>query len=150
MGYNDAVLRFSNAQQVTTGSDSGVASTNVIDFNEARDMGVGRPLFIVIVITTAMTDASSNSALGTVLQGDNDEAFGSVDTTQDLGSFAAVSAVGSRLTPLIAPGFANRRYGRLLYTSTNGALSTGNFSAFITLDIDAWTAYPVGYDVIGP
>lgn len=150
MGYNDQELRFSNAQEITTSSDGGIASTEIIDFNEARDMGVGSPLFIVVLVDTAMTDGASNSAMGVVLQADNDVAFGSVDTTQDLGTFAALAVAGARLTPVIQPGVMNSRYGRLFYTSTNGALTTGKFTAFITLDISAWTAYPVGYDIVGP
>lgn len=150
MGWLDKELRFSNAQQVTTNSGTGVASTEIIDFNEARNMGVGGTLFAVVLVTTALTDSGSNSAMGVTLQADNDVAFGSVDSSQSLGSFAALSAVGSRLAVAVGIDILNSRYGRLFYLSTNGDLTTGNFTAFLALDIQAWTAYPAGYDIIGP
>jgi hypothetical protein len=148
--YLDAQLRFSNAQQVTTGSDSGVASENIIDWNDIRDIGSGRPLYIVLLVTTAMTDSGSNSAMVATLETDDNSSFSSATTTQTLLTIPAVSAAGTARYAQIYPGAANERYLRLKYTSTNGALTTGNFTAFITTDIDNFVAYADGLTFVNP
>jgi hypothetical protein len=38
----------------------------------------------------------------------------------------------------------------LKYTSTNGDLSTGNFTAFVTVDIDKYVAYADGLTFVNP
>jgi predicted RecA/RadA family phage recombinase len=146
--FLDAENLFSEAQAVTTGSGTGINSTNVIDLgSRVPDLGVGEDLYLVVEITTAMTDGSSNSALGVALAQDADSAFGSPTAIQTIGSFAALSAVGSRLVAKIQPGIITERYLGLIYTSTNGDLTTGAVTAFLTKDIDAFKAYPNNYTV---
>lgn len=141
--YVDAQLRYSNAQAVTAAA----ASTNVLDHKIARNLGVGQDLYLVVLCTTAMADTGSDSTLAVTLESDNDEAFGSVDKTQTIGTFAALTAAGSRLVAKLQPDMVNSRYSRVKYTPAGGDLSGGAFTAFLTTDIDAYTSYAKGYTI---
>ena len=41
----------------------------------------------------------------------------------------------------LSPGDVNLRYLQLKYTPASGDLTTGSFTAFITSQVDKWTAY---------
>lgn len=139
----DAQNLYSDAQAVTASA----ASTNIIDHDISRNLGVGQELYLVVVCDVAMTDASSDSTVAVTLESDNDSAFGSVDDTQTIGTFAALSAVGARLVAKLSPDLVDSRYSRVYYTVANGNLSTGSFTAFLTTSIDAYTAYANGYAI---
>lgn len=135
--WQDAYLRFSNAQAVTADA----ASTNSLDLRAIRNMGVGeKQLFVVVQVTTAMADTGSNSTCAVTIETSSDDSSYTA-AVQTLGTFAATSAVGTRITCPIAHGAMNTRYVRLKYTMANGDLSAGAFSAVITADPQAWTAY---------
>lgn len=138
MSVIDAELLLSDAQAVTASA----ASTNIYDASAARNLGVGKPIYAVARVATAFTDAGSDSTVTVKLEADDDSAFGSVDATQTLGTFAALSAVGTRLIAAIQPDILNKRYFRGYYTLANGNLSTGAIDLAITLDPDLWAAYP--------
>jgi uncharacterized protein YdbL (DUF1318 family) len=141
--YQDAHNQFSSAQAVTATA----ASTNLIDLGAIRNMGVGENLYLVVVCTTAMTDAGSDSTLAVTVETDDNSSFSSATTTQTIGTFAAVSAAGTKLVARIQPDQMNERYVRLKYTPANGNLTTGSFTAFITHDIDAYTSYADGITI---
>ena len=136
----DKQAYFSDAQTITTGSDSGIASTNYYDFGAVRDIGVGENLFLVVQVDTAMTDASSNSALEVRTEADDNTSFSSAASVL-LHTFPALTAAGTRKVFRVSPEVFNQRYGQLKFTSTNGALSTCAVSAFLTHDADLYTAY---------
>lgn len=131
-----------NAEHLTT-----EASDNVIDLRAIRNVGVGENLYVVVRVTTAFTDAGSDSTMTLTIETDDNEAFGSATTAQTIGTFGATSAAGSELIARIQPGVMNERYARLKYTVANGDLSTGKFDAFLVKDIDQFTAYPKGYTI---
>ena len=135
--YVDALLMVDEQDEHLTSE----ASTDYIDLGTARNLGVGEDLYVVALVTTAFTDGSSNSTMALKLESDNDAAFGSVDASQSIGTFAALSAVGTRLVAKLQPDMVNSRYLRAYYTVANGDLTTGKFTVFITKDIDAFTAY---------
>jgi len=135
----DAALLFDNGiEHLTT-----EASTDYIDLGPgaSRNIGVGETLYFVSIVTVAFTDASSNSTMTLTLETETDSAFGSATTVQTIGTFGALSAIGSRLIAKIQPDAILERYLRVKYTVANGDLSTGKFKSFITKDIQAWTAY---------
>jgi uncharacterized protein YdbL (DUF1318 family) len=107
--YQDAHNQFSSAQAVTATA----ASTNLIDLGAIRNMGVGENLYLVVVCTTAMTDAGSDSTLAVTVETDDNSSFSSATTTQTIGTFAAVSAAGTKLVARIQPDQMNERYVRL-------------------------------------
>jgi hypothetical protein len=137
----DANLRLSNAQAITATADS----TNMIDQKIAnRDAGTGKPLFLVVVITTAMTNT------GTVevkLQGDSTSTM-TPDKARSLFIIPAGSAVGDTfISPLHPRGDVEQyRYINISYT-VSGTVSTGNATAFITQDVQAWVAKANNYTI---
>jgi len=125
----DKLMQFSDAQAVT----SAAGSTSTIDLGEARDLGTGNDLYVVAVVTTAFTDAGSNSTLTVALEGDSTESF-TPDGTRDLFVFPALSAVGDTLIAKLSPGSEGLqyRYVRLKYTPNNGDLTSGSITAYLT------------------
>lgn len=134
----DAQALFSDAQALT----SAAASTNLIDMSEARDIGTGRELYVVLVVDVALTDAGSNSTITVDFQTDSVEAFSSPTTAQTLFTVAATAAVGTVYYARLAPGSIDERYGRLYYTMNNGDLTTGTVTAGIVTDIQRYVSYP--------
>lgn len=141
--YVDAQNLFSDAQAITATA----ASTNLIDFGSVRDIGVGRELYLIIIVDTAFTDSGSDSTIAVTIETDDNTGFSSASTIQTIGTFAALSAAGTRLVARLQPDAGWERYVRLKYTTANGDLSTGALTAFLALDLQAFTAYPIGYTV---
>ena len=141
--YVDAQIQFSDAQAVTASA----ASTNVYDAGSARDLGVGEELYLVSQLQTAMTDAGSDSTVTVTIETDDNEAFSSATTIQTVGTFPATSAAGTRFVARLQPDAGYERYIRVQYTVANGDLTTGSFDTFVTNNIQAFTAYPIGYTV---
>jgi hypothetical protein len=135
---HDKLNLFSDAQAIT----SAAASDSVIDLGEVRDIGTGEPLYIVAIVDVAFTDASSNSTLTVALEGDSTESF-TPDGTQDLFTFSALSAAGTKKIARLDPGAdpLQYRYIRLKYTPNNGDLTTGSVTAFLCHNVDKYTAY---------
>ncbi len=118
------------------------ASDNLIDLSEERRIGTGETLYIVAQIDTAMTDAGSDSTMTLTLESDALAAFGSATERATIGVFAATAAAGARLIMAIPPDVLMESFIRVKYTVANGNLSTGNFTVFITKDIQAYQSYP--------
>lgn len=145
----DLELVFSKEQAITASAES----TNVVDLgplggspsvNTLRDIGAGEPgLWLVITVTTAFTDASSDSTVTPKLQTDTDEAFGSAVDLRTFDTLAALTAAGTQKIYRLEPA-AYERYIRLYYTVANGNLSTGKITAEIVRDVRAYRAYRGG------
>lgn len=133
----DRQNRFSGAQAITASA----VSEDVIDLSEARDIGAGENLFLLVVVTTAFTDAGSDSTLQVDLQTDDNEAFASPTVLRSLGVFPALSAIGSRFLVRLDPA-AFERYIRLNYTVANGNFTTAAVTAAILKDADVQKYYP--------
>jgi len=133
----DAQNLFSDAQAVTASA----ASTNLIDLGADRDLGTGKPVYVVVQVDVAMTDSGSDSTITVTAQTDAAAAFGSPTTAQTLGTFAALSAIGTRLIMALQPGQIVERFLRLYYTAANGSLSTGSFTAYLTTDLQQARTY---------
>lgn len=141
--YLDQQLLFDdNAEHLTN-----EGSTNLVDLGAARNIGVGESLYFVIVVDTALTDASSNSTMTITLETDDNSSFSSATTAQTIGTFEALAAAGTRLVAKLQPDAINERYLRVKYTVANGDLSTGKFTAFLTKDLQAYTSYPDGFTI---
>jgi hypothetical protein len=141
----DKNTRFSNSQAVTATA----VSENVLDLGAIRNMGTGaRPLYLVVQVTVAMTDAASDSTITVTIETDTLAAFGSATVSQTVSPvFAALSAIGERRVVQVAPEAMNEAFARLRYTTTNGDLTTGSFTAFLTPDPQLYTAYAKNYTV---
>lgn len=146
----DAQLTFSDAQAVTATANS----TNVIDTgplfagNTGRNLGAGvRHPYIFITVDIAMTDASSDSTLAVALVTDDNAALSSATTIATLTTFAALTAAGTTFFAPLPVSNSYERYIALTFTPANGNLSTGSFTAGITLDPQAWVPTASGFTV---
>ena len=133
----DAQNLFSDEQAITAAA----ASENLIDLGEARDIGTGENLFVVLVVDTTLDDSGDDSTVAVTLQTDDNSDFSSPTTSQTLFTIAATAAAGTKYIARIQPDAVNERYARLYYTPANGNLSAGAVTAFITHDIDKYVAY---------
>jgi len=138
----DAQNLFSDAQAVTAAA----GSTNILDLGPlqgtVRDIGVGKSIYLFVLVDTAFTDAGSDSTLTVTVETDADVAFGSPTlAVQTVGTFPALSAIGAKLAVKLQPFAITERYMRVFYTPNNGNLTTGAVTAFLALGIDAYRAY---------
>lgn len=138
----DAQNLFSDAQAVTAAA----GSTNVLDLGPlqglVRDIGVGQDIYLVSLVKAAFTDAGSDSTLAVTIETDDNAAFSSPAlAVQTVGTFGALSAIGTRLVVKLQPEAILQRYMRVFYTPANGNLTTGSVSTFLVLGIDAYRTY---------
>lgn len=144
----DGLLLFSTAQNLTTGT---IASTNVIDLNNARDMGIADDpaLKLAIFVTTAFSSTDSGT-LTIQAQGSTDNSTFTVYAESRAYS-AADLAVGNKLFPIDwphrGPGDALPRYIRLAYVMGSLHFTPGAVTAMLVLDRQDATQYPAGLTV---
>lgn len=136
--YLDAHNQFSDEQAITAAADS----TNIIDLGINRDIGTGEPLYLVVVVDIALTDAGDDSVITVALQGDSTSTI-TPDGTEDVITIPALTAAGKIFFARLAPGSAPLQYQyiNIKYSPSNGSLTTGSFTSFLTHDIDKWKAY---------
>lgn len=140
----DAQCELSDAQAVTATA----VSENTMDLGFAgNNIGNGQPLYLCVSVAVAMTDSGSDSTVAVTLVDDDNAALSSAATVETIGTFAATSAAGTRLYAAINPEIINQRYLGVTYTVSGGNLTTGSFDAFITTDVDTFTAFASGYSV---
>lgn len=142
----DKYLRLSEDQEVLTSA----VSTNTIDLSQARDVGEGKPLYMVFTVTTAFTRAAGalTVAFNTLI--DDDAALGSPTTLASTGAIAKADlAVGAQFVLQIPPVLGSKGLRYLGASFTNSATAdTGK----VTVDIvetfqDGKKFYPSGYTV---
>ncbi len=139
--YVDKENLYSSAQAIT----SAVASTNIIDHQAIRDLGTGQDIYVVSICDVAMTDGSSDSTVVVTLETDDAEAFSTATTAQTIGTFGALSAIGTVVFAKL--GLLNERFSRIKYTPGGGDLTTGSFTTFLTVNMHRWIAYAKGYTI---
>lgn len=132
--YVDSLLQFATSQ-VLSGD---AVSENVIDLSTARDIGVGRDLYVVVHVESAIT-----GTLQVNVETDDNDSFSSANVSADIGSFAASAAAGSALIYKLSPDVMNEQYVRLDFNGATG----GTVGAFMTTDVDKYTNYASGYTV---
>lgn len=142
----DKLLMFSEAQAVTNTA----ASTDVIDLGpidgNRRDIGVGYPLEFWALVNEAAT-ASGEATVNIQLQ--TSENNSSWSTIYDSGELAkATLKAGKRVVSAKVPAGV-QRYLRVNYSVATGPLTAGEFTAGISLDVDANTPYPIRSKVTG-
>lgn len=144
MAILDQQLVFSDAQAITATA----ASTNVIDFSGIRNLGVGTPIALVLTVTTAFTDASSDSTVTVTLESDDNSAFGSTAIIRTLTTFAALTAANTTRIFMLEPFTPTgnfERYMRLNYTVANGNLTTGAITGYLLLNPQLYRPYATGF-----
>lgn len=134
--YVDSRLEFSRDQALTASGPS----QNVIDLGSDRDIGPGRPMWVVIAVTADADHATGDETYAFALQTDDNEAFASPTAIASVAPAAASLTAGTHL--VIGMPFANERYLRL--NSTLGGTTPGiTIDAFLTdQEPSSWQAYP--------
>lgn len=142
----DRLLRFSNAQAVTAVATT--PSTDVVDLQNARDMGIGDAPALKLSVSVGTTFASTGAAtLQVLLQGSVDNS--NWTTMADSPVFALATLVaGTRLLdidmPRPVPGQALPRYLRLAYVVGTEVMSAGTINGMLVLDRQDYVNYPAG------
>lgn len=136
--YIDSLLEFSRAQALAASA----ASTNIIDLGSDRDIGPGRPLWVIVQAAVAADHTTGDETYQLDLQTDDNAAFGSPTTIATLAPAAANIPAGARF--VIGMPFTNERYLRLNYT-LGGTTPSVTLNAWLTdQEPAAWQAYPDG------
>ena len=156
----DSLSYFCEKQAVTvTGysTNMGSAGTGYIDLGETdafdlntntgtEKFGVGEPIELEVLVTTALSDAASPHAAGAalVLETADDTAFSSNKTTVlTIGTFTAGAApAGTKFTHRLPISPDYRRYLRVAWTVGSGPFSVGKISAYLLKDSQQNHIYP--------
>lgn len=143
----DNLLAFSVNQTITTTA----VSTNIVDLNNARDIGVGDnpAMKIAIFVGTAFTSTAA-ATLQIQAQGSTDSTTWVTYAESRAYSIANLGA-GDKLFPIDWPAIIDDdplpRYIRLNYVGGVATLTTGALSAYLVLDRQDWRSYPAGLTV---
>ena len=136
----DKLLEFADSQSIAA-VQSTILSTNVVDLQEARDMGNGQPLYLVIQIDTAVSGTSSTIQFR--LRSASIHATTSTGHI-DTGAIAEATLVaGYQLViPLPLEGAVYERYIGVQAIIAVATTSAGAYSAFLTFDPTGNKSYP--------
>ena len=145
----DSQLQFSSAQAITAPA----ASTNAIDVSEARNIGLGKDLYVVVTVDTSFTDGGSNTGTDVFLYGDSTSTF-TPDGKQLLFTLPKNAAAGSgpyvaKISPSLVAGIGagNFEFLEVYYSPTGANLTAGAVTATISADIAAYQSYPKNYTI---
>lgn len=135
----DDLLRVSEAQAIT---DTAV-STDTIPLSVARDMGAGRPLFMVWTVTTTFDTLTS---LTFSIVTDTDEALGSPTTLASKTVTLASGDLAAKKQHILqipeVMGSLGETYLGAAYTVTGSTGGAGAVTCDIVLDIQDAKIYP--------
>jgi len=125
MMYLDAQDLFSDAQALT----GNVVSTNIIDFGQDRNIGIGEPLVVVVGIDVAA--GGTTPTLQVTIQADDNSGFASPGTVATGPTWAAaVLTAGAQFVIPVPPDLLTERFMRLSYT-VGGTSPTVTVTAFL-------------------
>ncbi|MBA7651169.1 hypothetical protein ES703_58984 [subsurface metagenome] len=139
--FVDDELLFSDVQSLIHATGS-VFSTNAIDLGVLRDVGKGRPMYVVVVVDTAIDSTSDGATLAIqLIEEDTVETDGTITLATDspvlLSTEVFLEAVLTKgRTPIIIPippGIALRYIG-LGYVIDGEAITAGEVTAFVALE----------------
>lgn len=145
MAIMDSRAEFCDATALNTGAAGTYLIGNVMDTSVARDLGNGRPIYLVISVDTAVT--SGGSATVQFLLASDAQAAIATDgsATQHYASFAipkATLVAGYQLiVPLPAESPAYEQYLGILQVTGTAAVTAGKVNAFLTMDPPRWKSY---------
>lgn len=145
----DSRTEFCNATAVNTGAAGTYLVGNQVDLTKARDIGVGEPLYLVILVATAIA-AAATGTLTFALASDSTAAVSTSTSTRHLTTptFDAAAGIPAGTVlfagPLPMEGNAYEQFLGILQITGAAAASAGAIDAFLVRDVAKWKAYPDG------
>lgn len=138
----DGYLMFSNGQVLTATADS----SNIIDIQNARDLGIGEDVTLKVFVSTGAALVSAGATtLNVDFQGSTDGTTWTSMWLQSGITKANITATGTRIAsfdlPRPAVGQAMPRYYKIVYTVGTGPFTGGSVNAGIVLDDQASPQY---------
>ena len=124
--YIDAQQLFSDSQALVATA----VSTNVIDLGSDRDIGIGEPLAVVVVVKVAADRTTGDETYTVTVQADDNVGFATPSTVAGPVSLLIYPA-GTKLVIPLPPDKTTERFLRLNYT-LGGTTPTVTLSAFLT------------------
>lgn len=145
----DRLTQFCNATAADTGGTGLALIGDQIDLESARDIGAGKPIYLVIQVTTAFDSANDTATVSFVLASDASAAIaddGSASVHLQTPALLVTALVAGYRQVFAVPqeGVAYERYVGLLQNVGVQALTAGAISAFLTLTPPRWEAQPDG------
>jgi hypothetical protein len=125
--YLDAQNLYSDKQSVAATA----VSTNIIDHGADRNLGIGEPLALVIVVTTVLDAGNADETYSAQLQTDDNAAFSSATSVGGAVSLPRGSAAGTKFVFVLPSDTSIERFTRVNYT-VGGITPSGNVTAFLT------------------
>lgn len=122
----DSQNQYSSAQALTATA----VSTNIIDHGADRNLGIGEPLAVVVVVTVALDGTTGDETYTVTIQADDNSGFASAATVAPAFSLTRGAAAGTTYVIPIPPDTLTERYSRLNYT-LGGTTPTGTLSAYL-------------------
>jgi hypothetical protein len=111
MAIRDNNTRFASAQTLTSSG----ASTNLLDFTQDRNIGIGEPMAVVITVT-AIDATSADETYTVAVQADDNSGFSSAGTVVPAVTILRSVAVPHQAVIPIPPNLDTERYMRLSWT----------------------------------
>ena len=150
----DELLEFADATSVAAAAGTALIG-DVIDLQEARDIGNGEPIYLVIQCATSIITGGAAGTIKFQLASDAQAAIatdGSATVHFDTGTFvtdgddANALDAGASIAAVALPmeGVAYERYLGILCVTATTTTTAGAINAFLTKDVAKWKAYPDG------
>lgn len=150
----DELLEFADATSVTASAGTALIG-DVIDLQEARDIGNGEPIYLVIQCATSIITGGAAGTVKFQLVSDAQAAIatnGSATVHFDTGTFvtdgddANELDAGATIAAVALPmeGSAYEQYLGILCVTGGTTTTAGAINAFLTKDVAKWKAYPDG------
>lgn len=139
----DAQNEFSDGQALT----STAASTNLIDLGADRNIGVGEPMGVLLLVDVAADDGNADETYSVAVQTDDNSSFSSATTIGTI-TITRGDAAGTKYVFALPKDTSMERYIRLNYT-LGGTSPSVTVSAYLQPlnAIESYTAYADGFTI---
>jgi len=152
----DELNEFADAVSVAATAGTALIG-DVIDLQEARDIGAGEPIYLVITTDTEIITGGAAGTLTFQLASDAQAAIATNGTasihyqtkafvTDGTDANDAELKAGGRIAVVALPmeGVPYERYLGILAVTATTTTTAGAINAFLTKDVARWKAYPDG------
>jgi hypothetical protein len=144
----DKLTEFCDGVALNTGGAATYLIGSQIDLTNVRDIGNGRPIYLVAMVSTAATSGGS-ATLQLKLASDATAAVHVSTSTEHLASpvFPVASLTAGKVlmvVPLPMEGNVYEQFLGILQVTGTAAFTAGAVDVFLTMNPAAWKAYAEG------